>query len=240
MRSTQLERQMNSPVAAAIQLAPQQQVELDSSERVTPQRVKQFQSYRMRLPLTSFCLILGFSIALCSRPRITINGFLEQFIDAAGYLLIIAGIGIRLWSISTIASRKSVQLVTNGPYSLCRNPLYIGTLLISMGFLCLVQNLTMATLTLPIILLYIFGVVPAEEKVLRSIHGSAFDSYCASTSRWLPKSFSMKRLYSNPIWTKGVRREFECAVWWLVIAAAVHITCDLRMEAWWPHPFDMP
>ncbi len=230
---------MNHPAAATIQPIPQSQVNLDL-ERPSPSGIKQYPSYKMRLPITAFCLILGFSIALCSRPRITINGTLEQFIDIAGYLLIVSGIGIRLWSISTIASRKSVQLVTNGPYSLCRNPLYIGTLLISFGFLCLVQNLTMATLTLPIILLYIFGVVPAEEKVLRSIHGHAFDSYCKSTSRWFPTSLSLKRLQATPIWTKGVRRECECALWWLAIAAAVHITCDLRMEAWWPHPFDMP
>ncbi|SFH70716.1 methyltransferase family protein [Planctomicrobium piriforme] len=210
------------------------------AKAVEPLRVRQFQAYRWRIPLTATCLITGFGLALLSPPRILVDSQLDQWIDVSGYLLVAAGIALRLWAISSIDTRKSVVLVTSGPYGLCRNPLYVGTFLIAIGFLCLVQSLTMTLLTLPIILLYMWGVVPAEERVMRSRHGAAFDEYCAAVPRWIPHLHAISQLQVRPVWTSGLRREVECGLWWIAIAIVVHVTCDMRMEPWWNHPFNCP
>jgi protein-S-isoprenylcysteine O-methyltransferase Ste14 len=43
------------------------------------------------------------------------------------------GATLRLWSTLYIGGRKRVVLVSDGPYSLCRNPLYVGTFLIALS-----------------------------------------------------------------------------------------------------------
>jgi protein-S-isoprenylcysteine O-methyltransferase Ste14 len=49
-----------------------------------------------------------------------------------GALLTIAGEWLRLWAAGHL--RKNKQLTTTGPYSYVKNPLYIGTLLITLGY----------------------------------------------------------------------------------------------------------
>jgi protein-S-isoprenylcysteine O-methyltransferase Ste14 len=206
-----------------------------SSSSQNLRSVKDLRVYTWRIRITALLLITGFALAILSAPRLQINGFADQAFDIAGYLALMAGISLRIWSVAAISTRKTIILVSTGPYALCRNPLYVGTLLIVIGFLALVQSATMTILTIPIIFLYIWGVVPAEERVLLQHHGDAYREYCASTSRWLPRLSSWKRLGIEPAWSGSLRREIECSVWWIAIAILVHVSCDLRMTSWW-HP----
>lgn len=202
--------------------------------------VKQFRSYQLRLPVTGICLLSGLLLALLSPPRILIGSTLNQGLIATGYILLALGVAIRIWSITYIHSRKSVSIVTTGPYSLCRNPLYVGTLLIVIAYLLMVQSATLAVCFIPVMLLYVWGVIPVEETVLRSRHPAAYDAYCAEVPRWLPRlrmsAFARARL----VWSRAVRREVECALWWVGIALLVHFVCSFRMAAWWTHPLLWP
>jgi len=202
--------------------------------------VKQFFAYRCRLPLTAICLLSGLGLALLSSPRIIPGSVLNDRLIGAAYALLFLGVLLRIWSIAYIHSRKTIAVVTTGPYSLCRNPLYLGTLMIVTAHLMIVQSITLAAFFLPIVLLYIWGVVPAEEAVLRSRHGAIYDAYCTRVSRWLPM-FSPQAFARNPFsWSPAVRRELECAGWWLLTALATHLVCSYRMAAWWQHPFMWP
>ncbi len=132
--------------------------------------------------------------------------------------MLVAGIAVRLWALASISERKTRQLVTTGPYSICRNPLYLGTFLISGAFVVFWQSLPIALLLIPVIALYRFGVVPAEERVLAAIYGAEFDAYCRHTPRWFPRMGGYVPENKLAIRSVGVLREAQCGLWWLALA----------------------
>ena len=91
----------------------------------------------------------------------------------------------RLWCSLYIAGYKTNRLVTEGPYSLSRNPLYFFSLT---GFVGV--GLASETLLLPAVLVlgfvsYYPAVIRAEEKRLREKHYQAYLEYVRSTPRFL-------------------------------------------------------
>jgi len=101
-----------------------------------------------------------------------------------GYILMLTGLAIRIWSTMYIGQRKSKELITDGPFSMCRNPLYVGTLLIVVGISLSLVNyvllLAVLLITLPLHLL----VVLSEEEHLESIFGSQYVEYKKQVPRF--------------------------------------------------------
>jgi len=87
-----------------------------------------------------------------------------------GVILVgIATVG-RLWCLLYISGYKTETLITTGPYSACRNPLYFFSLLGGVGV-----GLASETLTIPLVILIGFAlyypfVIRAEEKKLHRLH----------------------------------------------------------------------
>ena len=56
-----------------------------------------------------------------------------------GLIITVFGESLRLWAAGHL--RKNKQLTTTGPYSYVKNPLYIGTLLIMLGYSAMAKNI---------------------------------------------------------------------------------------------------
>jgi protein-S-isoprenylcysteine O-methyltransferase Ste14 len=113
-------------------------------------------------------------------------------IEWFGYLLLLAGISLRMWSTLYIGQRKSKQLITDGPFSMCRNPLYFGSLLIATGTSLCFENFVLLAFVLivlvPIHLLVIF----AEERQLMKDFGTAYEQYKEESPRLWPAFWRFK------------------------------------------------
>lgn len=180
--------------------------------------VRESLAYRVRLPLTAICIVTGVALTVLANPGRLESAALRWGLAGIGFGLVVAGAGVRLWALASIGGRKTRQLVTTGLYSLCRNPLYFGTLLIILGFLALWQSVPMTLLVLPLLALYRFGVVPAEESVLRGFYGAEFDAYCARTPRWLPRLRGYVPEDQPLVRSVPFQREFQSALWWTGLA----------------------
>lgn len=64
---------------------------------------------------------------------------LEETWFVPGAAATLMGEWLRLWAAGHL--RKNKQLTTTGPYSYVKNPLYIGTLLITIGYSAMAQNI---------------------------------------------------------------------------------------------------
>jgi len=190
--------------------------------------VRRALAYRIRLPLTAVCIVSGVALSVLTRPWLAADSAGGLALTGLGMTFVVAGIAVRLWALASIGLRKTKQLVTTGPYSLTRNPLYLGTLLIVLGFLALWQSPVLAALVVPPILLYPFGVVPAEERVLRGEFGAEFDAYCVRTPRWWPRLRGYVAERQLATGTPGFRREAQCGVWWMFFAAVTIAVVALR------------
>ena len=106
-------------------------------------------------------------------------------------ILIVAGEALRIWAAGYIRKNSALSIV--GPYKYVRNPLYIGSLLIGIGFGFFVNNMiVLAAIVIAFLWIYTLK-INSEEKKLTEIFGSKYLEYKQNTGRWLPfKKFRMK------------------------------------------------
>lgn len=124
---------------------------------------------------------------------------------AAGALLVLFGVALRLWAVRHIgeisrtrASRHGV-LQTNGPYAIVRNPLYCANWLLWTGFSLASELLWMLPIAWLIFWLQYSAIVAWEEEFMRERFGSAFDQYVASVPRWVPWWRTLPTAPSHPV-----------------------------------------
>jgi protein-S-isoprenylcysteine O-methyltransferase Ste14 len=101
------------------------------------------------------------------------------------------GAGISLFGvlIRALASghvRKNEELTTTGPYGYTRNPLYLGSIVIGVGFAVAARNLWVGVGLIVLFLAIYVPVIRSEEDFLRGKFAS-FDEYVARVPRLLPR-----------------------------------------------------
>lgn len=120
-----------------------------------------------------------------------------------GLPLVAAGEAIRIWSAGYLT--KLSGLVTAGPFALCRNPLYVGSFLISLGYLVMCDRPYVLIAGIVVFWVLHGGAVVYEERLLRERFGAEFDDYCRRVPRFLPRlgrlagngAFSFRRVVTN-------------------------------------------
>jgi protein-S-isoprenylcysteine O-methyltransferase Ste14 len=111
----------------------------------------------------------------------------------AAALLILIGEAFRLAGVSaagTVTRRRSrdvQRLVTYGIFSWMRNPLYVGNLLIWIGFVVGSGVLWLVPVALALFAVEYTLIVRYEEGVLESIFGHEYVAYKERTPRWIPR-----------------------------------------------------
>jgi protein-S-isoprenylcysteine O-methyltransferase Ste14 len=102
---------------------------------------------------------------------------------AAGGLIALIGVAFRAVASGHIS--KNAELTTSGPYAYTRNPLYLGSIVIALGFaVAALSCLVVVALVLLFVAIYI-PVILAEEAFLRSCFPE-FDQYARQVPRLLP------------------------------------------------------
>ena len=110
----------------------------------------------------------------------TIDGDTVRWI---GVVLYAAGGALRLWPVFVLGRRFSGlvaiqpghQLVTDGLYSVIRNPSYLGLLILSLGWALAFRSLIGVVLAL-LMLVPLVARIRSEEVLLRSQFGGAYDA----------------------------------------------------------------
>jgi len=110
----------------------------------------------------------------------------------AGAVLTLAGELVRLWAVKHIGAISRTRsdrlgpLVTSGPFGHVRNPLYIGNILIWVGFAVIARLVWLAPVVLVLLALEYHAIVRWEEELLLARRGDEYRSYCARVPRWWP------------------------------------------------------
>jgi hypothetical protein len=103
-----------------------------------------------------------------------------------GVILIILGESIRVWAAGHL--QKNETLAVTGPYAYVKNPLYIGSILITTGFCILADNIYLLAAA---IFMFCFHYIPYKKKIegdrLRKTFGSRFDDYDEKVPDYIPR-----------------------------------------------------
>ncbi len=166
--------------------------------------------------LQKFRVPLGFAFAivflLLAKPSFT-------------YLLIggsvaFLGLLIRAWSAGHI--RKNEQLAVSGPYAFTRNPLYLGSFLLGLGFMIASGIWWLALIFAALYLGIYFPVMSVEAEELTEIFGAQYQKYADEVSLffpWFSKYKSDGKSFEKALYLK--HREYQAALGFLFVLAVL-------------------
>jgi protein-S-isoprenylcysteine O-methyltransferase Ste14 len=103
---------------------------------------------------------------------------------AVGSCIVFIGLIIRALASGHV--RKNEQLTTTGPYAYTRNPLYLGSIIIALGFTIGSCSWIIAAIAAAMLLAIYIPVIHSEEEFLRT-RFPEFDDYCRNVPRLLPR-----------------------------------------------------
>lgn len=108
-------------------------------------------------------------------------------------------------------------LVTEGIFNHCRNPLYVGNILMLLGVGILANSLVYVIIVIPIFLFVYQAIVLAEENFLRGKFGSGYDLYCKKVNRWWPSLKGIGTTFSGMTfnWRRWILKEHTTQYIWL-------------------------
>ena len=142
---------------------------------------------KARLPISvafaaSLVFLVVFSTSIWeTHPAVEVSLFVS-----ACFLIGIASLG-RVWCSLYIAGYKMNKLVIEGPYSMCRNPLYFFSFLGGIGCGLATETFVIPLIVISFFALYYPFVIKSEEIELREIHKQALDEYLKTTPAFFPK-----------------------------------------------------
>lgn len=109
------------------------------------------------------------------------------------------------------------DLVTQGIFNHCRNPLYVGNILMLAGVGILSNSLLYLLVFIPFFLFVYQAIVLAEENFLRGKFGERFIQYCKKVNRWLPDLRGISKTFSGMHfkWKRWILKEYNTQYVWL-------------------------
>lgn len=94
--------------------------------------------------------------------------------------------GIVLRALASGHVKKNEELTTTGPYAYVRNPLYLGSLIMAIGFAIAARSPWVLLVMLAMFVVIYLPVIRHEEAYLREAF-SNFDDYARNVPRLLPR-----------------------------------------------------
>jgi protein-S-isoprenylcysteine O-methyltransferase Ste14 len=122
------------------------------------------------------------------------HSLIHFYIEVFGAVLIAVGILGRIWCTLYIGGRKADEIVTDGPYSIMRNPLYFFSSVAAAGVGAQTASITMAVVFCALCILAFQIVIRREEAFLAGTFGEPYKDYCARVPRFFPNF----RLFEDP------------------------------------------
>jgi protein-S-isoprenylcysteine O-methyltransferase Ste14 len=110
------------------------------------------------------------------------------------------------------------DLVTTGIFSHCRNPLYVGNVLMLLGVGVLANSLIYVFVVMPIFFFIYQAIVLAEENFLRNKFGEGFNEYCRHVNRWIPNLSKIGATFNKMEfkWKRWILKEYNTQAVWLI------------------------
>jgi len=128
---------------------------------------------KLRVPLGFFFALVFF---LLSRP--------DGYLLLVGAPLIVAGLWIRVWAAGHI--RKSREVTRSGPYAQSRNPLYLGSFFLGLGFSLQSGWWFFPPLFAILFLAIYLPVMRREEWELQRVFGEEYQQYRQAVALFWP------------------------------------------------------
>ena len=126
--------------------------------------------------------------------------------------IVLAAVGMlgRVWCLTYSSGYKSSELVTQGPYSISRNPLYFFSFIGLIGIGLATETFTLTLVLIAFFVLVYPAVIAGEEAFLQEKFGEPYLEYCRRTPRFFPD----RRRFAEPDSYIGAAAHFAALPRW--------------------------
>jgi len=200
---------------------------------------KVYYDQRWRLWALRILVVAVVVLILIAEPVWRSVSLIHKSIQFSGLALLIAAMLGRLWATLYIGGRKNISLMTSGPYSITRNPLYVFSTMGSIGAGLMFGSLLLAGLLGLGVGIVLYATARGEAVLLRRHFGSAYRHYASRVPLFWPRPSLYQDAISptfNPLTLK--RALGDAVLFVLVIPVAGLI--DLLRDTGMPSLFVIP
>jgi protein-S-isoprenylcysteine O-methyltransferase Ste14 len=168
-----------------------------------------------RILWSRLILVVTLFIAIFSGPPAYLSSLVLDVFELTGYVMLCSATLWRVWCLVFIGGTKDGLLSQIGPYSVVRNPLYLGNFFGVVGF-GLALGLPLLALSLAITFGVLYpSVVEQEEARLHDIFGESFARYCSAVPRWFPRWSLYREPATLLVSPARVRQGILDSMWYL-------------------------
>lgn len=162
-----------------------------------------------------FVPILLFLIIFTS-PQISFDSKIaDVFFDIFGFLLALFGFFIRVLVIGykkpgTSGRGTNIdvkEVVTDGMYQVCRNPLYLANFLMWLGLAIMWWEIYFSAVIVGFFAIEYFFIIKAEESYLSNKFGEVYDDYKKSVPAFFPRIENFRKPERPFNWNKVLKNE---------------------------------
>lgn len=174
-------------------------------------------------PIQRFRVPLGFLFAAVflffARP--------EMWSLAIGGAIAVVGLLVRAWASGHI--RKNQTLAVSGPYAYTRNPLYLGSFILGVGFTMAAGVWWLGLIFVALFLGIYLPVMRVEAGELTGIFGEEYQRYAQKVPLFFPRLKAVKKSGTNFDFALYLRyREYQAALglifaWSILLAKALFL-----------------
>lgn len=185
------------------------------------------EKYRIKLSFLAILLFLLSIYFLNNRWEENHPMLADSFYALSVFLVAIASLG-RMWCSLYIAGYKNSKLITTGPYSLCRNPLYFFSMLGVLGIGFATETaLFPLVLMVPFALYYPF-VIKSEETRLAALFGEEYDEYKRQVPAFFPRLSGFREPDAYLVKPGIYRKHMFSALWFIWLVGIIDVVGELR------------
>lgn len=145
---------------------------------------------RIRIDSTILSFAILLTVLLFVFPRFyTVNATLNHVLNFLGMAIILKGVFLRMAARGhkKAHSSKGQGLVTTGLYRYTRNPMYLGSFYLGLGFVLIVWPWWSVPLYVLLFYARFRPQIMEEERTLREKFGRQYETYCQTVPRIFPK-----------------------------------------------------
>ena len=197
-----------------------------------------FFKHRNALFPATFAVLL-----LAMRPRLLFgHPRIDELLVKCGFAVVLLGEFVRLLTIGfEYIERGGKQgkvyatfLVRKGMYGLCRNPMYIGNLLICVGIVMATGSPRAYVTAIPFFAFVYHAITAAEEEFLRGKFGPAYGEYCARVPRFLPSASGFREAFAGTRFDfrRPVKQDLSTLAWIGMVLIFLPLWRTYFLEGW--------
>jgi protein-S-isoprenylcysteine O-methyltransferase Ste14 len=200
---------------------------------VTTSHARPF-NQKIRIAILRAFFVLAIPLILFTRSAWMDPDWLFDLFELTGVFMIIGAVLGRFWAILYIGALKNKVVMQDGPYSICRHPLYFFSTMGVVGFGLMLGSFILAGVLGGVAFVILSRTAAREEGFLRTEFGPAYDAYAARVPRIWPK---LSLFQAEPTVTSSliaVRTNFFDALVFLAFIPLAELMEGIKEAALWP------